>query len=98
MLESVRMFGLFAFLLSAVLYFLPSIAGSKKRNAKAIFFLNLLLGWTIIGWVVALIWAVTVDNTVVPVVAVVPSCQRCQTPFNAGQNFCQGCGDALHAG
>lgn len=45
-------------------YFLPSIiAGSKrKRNAGAIFALNLLLGWTFIGWVVALVWSLTHDK------------------------------------
>jgi hypothetical protein len=30
-----------------------------KRNKAAIFFLNLFAGWTIIGWVVALVWAAT---------------------------------------
>jgi hypothetical protein len=48
-----------AFLL--VLYFLPSIVGRKKKNAQAIFVLNLLLGWTLLGWVIALIWANTKD-------------------------------------
>ena len=24
--------------------------------------LNILLGWTVIGWVVALVWALTKDN------------------------------------
>jgi hypothetical protein len=38
-------------------YFLPTIAGRNKKNIKAIFVLNLLLGWTLIGWVVALVWA-----------------------------------------
>jgi hypothetical protein len=40
-------------------YFLPwAIAASRgKANAGAIGILNLLLGWTIIGWVVALIMA-----------------------------------------
>jgi hypothetical protein len=44
-------------------YFLPSIAGywSKKRNAGAIFALNLFLGWTVIGWIIAVIWACTKD-------------------------------------
>ena len=41
------------------LYFLPTIVGRDKRNAGAIFTLNLLLGWTLVGWVVALVWAMT---------------------------------------
>lgn len=41
------------------LYFLPS---SIAKNAKhpqtpAIFLLNLFLGWTFLGWVLALVWA-----------------------------------------
>lgn len=44
-----------------VMYFAPSIVASfrKHHNATAIFFLNLLLGWTFLGWVGALIWALT---------------------------------------
>ena len=43
------------------LYFLPAIVGRKKRNAEAIQILNLFLGWTLVGWVVALVWAYTKD-------------------------------------
>jgi ABC-type Na+ efflux pump permease subunit len=43
------------------LYFVPSIVGRKKKNAQAIFVLNLLLGWTILGWIIALVWAHTKD-------------------------------------
>jgi hypothetical protein len=47
--------------LGGVLYMLPwaIAAGHKHRQATAIFALNLLLGWTFIGWVVALVWALT---------------------------------------
>ena len=44
------------------IYFLPTIVGWSKRNAGAIFVLNLLLGWTFVGWVVALVWALTYDR------------------------------------
>ena len=42
-------------------YLLPwMVAWSKGRsNASAIGMLNLLTGWTFIGWVGALIWAMT---------------------------------------
>lgn len=42
-------------------YFLPYIIGRNKRNSSSIFWLNLLLGWSLIGWVVALVWAVSKD-------------------------------------
>ena len=40
-------------------YFLPAIVAFKggKKNRAAILVLNLLMGWTMIGWVGALIWA-----------------------------------------
>ena len=42
-------------------YFIPTLVGAKKRNVSAIFVLNLFLGWTVVGWVVALVWACTKD-------------------------------------
>ena len=42
------------------LYFLPSlIAGSRNLHERTgIVLLNIFLGWTCIGWVIALIWAI----------------------------------------
>jgi hypothetical protein len=41
-------------------YFLPFIIALARRSPQtvAIFFLNLLAGWTLIGWVGAFVWAV----------------------------------------
>ena len=44
-------------LILAVLYFIPTMVGWNHRNVTAIILLNILLGWTFIGWVVALVWA-----------------------------------------
>ncbi len=41
------------------IYFIPSIVGRHKANAGAIFVLNFFLGWSLVGWVVALVWACT---------------------------------------
>lgn len=49
-------------LLAVAFYFLPSIIGYNKKNANAICMLNLLLGWTVLGWIVALIWSMTKDE------------------------------------
>jgi hypothetical protein len=38
-------------------YFCPTFIGIKKKNSIAICLLNLFLGWTLVGWVVALVWA-----------------------------------------
>jgi uncharacterized membrane protein YhaH (DUF805 family) len=44
-----------------VFYFFPALLAAIRRhhNQNAIAMLNLLLGWTVIGWVVALVWACT---------------------------------------
>ena len=43
-----------------IIYFLPTlIAWSRNhRNGTGVFLLNLLLGWTLLGWVGGLVWAV----------------------------------------
>jgi len=44
-----------------LIYFIPIIVGYSKNNVLAIFILNLLFGWTFIGWGLALVWSVTND-------------------------------------
>ena len=48
-------------------YWVPTLAANsnRHRNRVAIGLLNLFLGWTVIGWVVALVWADT-DNCETP--------------------------------
>ena len=55
-------------LLVAAFYFLPTIiAGNRKKsNTGAIFVLNLFLGWSVIGWVVSLVWALSADKQQTP--------------------------------
>lgn len=42
-------------------YFLPSVIAIARNhhNGAAITVVNLLLGWTLIGWVAALAWSLT---------------------------------------
>lgn len=42
-------------------YFLPTFvaAMNKHRNGAAIAVLNFFVGWTFVGWVIALVWACT---------------------------------------
>ena len=55
-----------ALAVAAIFYFLPSVIAftRRKRNAKAILALNLFMGWTFLGWVGALIWALLNDASV----------------------------------
>lgn len=50
-----------------VIYFLPTIIAlvRHKRNTVSILLLNLFLGWTFIGWIIALVWASAVDTPAV---------------------------------
>ncbi len=59
--------GLILFLLAGFGYIIPGVVASSrnKRNAGAIWTLNILLGWTLLGWVGALVWAMTHDVVVV---------------------------------
>jgi len=47
-------------LILAGLYFLPTLIASGRHlpERTGIFLLNLFFGWTLIGWVIALIWSV----------------------------------------
>jgi hypothetical protein len=89
--------------LALALYFLPTMIGLRKRNAGAIFALNLLLGWTLIGWIVALVWALTVEdapNAIVvqplnPQALSAWTCSICHVPINRNDTFCHGCGNRI---
>jgi len=50
------------FLMFVLIYFLPTLIAIGKKYVSGIFTLNLLLGWTILGWIGALIWAVSSPN------------------------------------
>lgn len=54
----------FGFLVLLGMYFLPTIIAlaKQKPNGIAIAALNFFLGWTLIGWVVSLVWALSADR------------------------------------
>jgi hypothetical protein len=39
-------------------YFLPALLARSTHQRRRIFWLNLLLGWTILGWLGAFLWAI----------------------------------------
>lgn len=60
--ELIIIFGIVAAgLLTVALYCLPTIiaVARKHRNRFAIGLVNIFLGWSVIGWFVALVWALT---------------------------------------
>lgn len=58
-MNAFQAFGIFAIVLAC--YLLPTITAAIRshHNGMAIFLLNFFLGWSFIGWVVALVWAFT---------------------------------------
>lgn len=69
--ESSPMAGFIFLVIAFIAYFLPTFIASRRRhpNGTSIFLLNLFLGWTFIGWLVALIWSASAITRTLPVAA-----------------------------
>lgn len=80
-----------------LLYFLPAIIGRHKRDAMGIFLLNLFLGWTAVGWVIALIWACAAETypRALPVNVGCKYCSQCGAIAYSGAHFCTACGRTI---
>lgn len=89
-----------------IFYWLPTFAAFSRnhRSRSAIAITNFFLGWTVLGWIIALIWSYTGD--VEPEVAPNPPpllrneerpanfCPGCGKPLLSSDLFCRGCGRA----
>lgn len=102
-----------AFVFVPCLYMLPTYEAwrRKHQNIQAIAALNLFLGWCILGWVAALIWAFKKPEQTTPYApAVVPSpvafeqaasrdgyktCPYCAEQVRAAAIKCKHCGSEL---
>ena len=88
------------FIVCCLLYFLPSIIAHRKHAFMGVFLLNLFLGWTVIGWFAALIWACTAEEypRVYAVAGPPPPpsyaryCSRCGAASHGVGSFCWNCG------
>jgi hypothetical protein len=62
------------FLLLVAVYFLPAYVAYRRfhPNAVPILLLNLFLGWTLVGWVAALVWAAMAHSEIPQPRAVAP--------------------------
>jgi hypothetical protein len=78
------------------LYLLPAIVACTRahQSALAIFLLNLLLGWTVLGWIVALVWAATAVRGAGATEAV-RTCPCCAEAIQPEAVKCKHCGEAL---
>jgi hypothetical protein len=51
-------------ILFLLIYFLPTLlAFKKKNNIFVVFIINILLGWTIVGWFLALYFSFKKDHS-----------------------------------
>lgn len=104
--------GVILLVIGLLLYFLPGIVAGRRdhTNANAIFALNLLLGWTLLGWVIALVWSLTGTTRQKPTEARAPNpvidqflandgstktCPYCAEKILAAAVKCKHCGSAL---
>ena len=57
-------YGTGVIILFLLFYFFPTLIASLrgKKNTLAIFAFNLFLGWTVIGWIISLVWSLTKDS------------------------------------
>jgi hypothetical protein len=107
------MFAMFLFLplglVGLILYFLPTLIAASRNHPSVlgIFVVNFLLGWSVIGWVVALVWALSQPHVLpapgygvqgysgpgyAPAPPAALLCSRCGSPIAPGAAFCGRCG------
>jgi hypothetical protein len=76
-------------------YFLPWIVAKIRRHRQslAIGVLNLFAGWTLLGWIVAIVWACIqpIANEAPPYAAASP----CQHHTRTRAGVCVDCGESI---
>jgi len=80
------------------LYILPTILAWRKKQRTPILLLNLFLGWTGLGWVGALVWALVATPANPGQVGQGIFCPNCGKPTPALARFCSSCAHSLMAG
>lgn len=99
---------------AVALYFVPAMVAFQRGhvNRVAILVLDLFLGWTLVGWVGALVWAhsasappqVVEPTTPAPTpasptdAADMKTCPWCAEPVRAAAIKCRHCGSSLDEG
>ena len=61
---AVLIIGCFILLCILLVYFLPYVIAKQRKadGRNLIFFVNLIIGWTVIGWLACIIWACTIEK------------------------------------
>ncbi len=79
------------------LYFLPTIVAHNKASFVPIFLVNFFLGWTVVGWIAALMWALVEPGPARVLAQPVPAAGRfcCGCGAPAPSAWCSNCGRRL---
>lgn len=81
------------------LYFAPAINAGLRRHssAAAIVCLNIFLGWTFLGWVLALVWSYSGPSNAPAKAASrrLVACAKCGADVGSSAQFCERCGHEL---
>lgn len=97
--EQYMAFGMIGVMVIAIIYFIPAInAYSKKHRHRGIILaLNLLFGWTIVGWVICLGWSLgnDKDDPTGPTPETHVRCPDCRELILKDARKCKHCGTSL---
>jgi Superinfection immunity protein len=82
---------------SLFVYFAPALVARGKPQFASVLVLDIFLGWTLVGWVVALAWALKKEPTATPITNQIPTgpavlCADCGKYSAPGAQFCSYCG------
>ena len=93
-------------IIGIVFYFIPSMVafGRDKSSKGIILVLNILLGWTLIGWIFLLVWAFSIDTQLLQNASAGYSyyqprnlpkkeCPKCSNSIDYDYTSCPKCGE-----
>lgn len=74
-------------IIAALLYFVPTVVAIGKKGARGPIVANIFLGWSLVGWVFALGWAIYLPKKIEERV-----CPHCAETIKAAADVCRFCG------